>query len=123
MDEKILIVDDDLDVLKLIHLSLEIEGFQITDAIEARDAYAKINREKPDLIILDVMMPDLSGFEFVKILKENPATKDIPVVILSAKAQQADINHGKEIGVTAYITKPFSPIELAETVKKILEKQ
>lgn len=118
MDKKILIVDDDPDVLKLVRLSLEIEGFRVIEASEARDAYPKINREKPDLIVLDLMMPNLSGWELCKILKENPMTANIPIVILSAKAQTSDINYGKELGVAAYVTKPFSPVELAEKIKK-----
>lgn len=117
----ILIVDDDPDVSRLIGLSLKIEGFETINVPNALQAQLFIEQEKPDLIILDIMMPRISGWEFLKVLKSNPQTASIPVVILSAKAQQTDIKYGKKLGITAYVTKPFSPTELAETVKQILQ--
>jgi len=120
---KVLIVDDDPDVLRLICLSLKIEGFETIEVTDALQAHLLIEQENPDLIVLDIMMPYISGWEFLKVLRSNPETASIPVVILSAKAQQADMAYGNTLGATTYVTKPFSPEELAETIKKILEER
>ncbi len=119
--EKVLVVDDDPDVAQLIQISLELEGFKVIKVLKAKEAFQKALVEQPDLIILDIMMPDIDGWQIYNSLRYNPLTTSIPVIILTAKAQEADIKQGKELGVSDYITKPFHPIELAKKVKSLLK--
>jgi len=120
MAEKILIVDDDIDSLKLIGLMLQRQGYEITVANGGGQALNKASTERPDLIILDVMMPDMDGYEICRRLRLNPATQAIPIIMFTAKTLIDDKVAGFEAGADDYLTKPTHPAELASRVKAIL---
>ena len=119
-EKRILVADDDPVILRLIQVNLELEGYQVLTANNGEEAVATATSETPDLVILDIMMPRLDGYQTCERLKSEDATKDIPVVFLSAKAQQADIEKGKSYGVEEYLTKPFDPTELLEVVERLV---
>jgi CheY-like chemotaxis protein len=118
--EKILLVDDDVDTLKLIGLMLQRRGYQITAAQNGTLALAKAESDLPDLIILDVMMPDIDGYEVCRRLRANPTTAPIPVIMFTAKTQLGDKVAGFQAGADDYLTKPIHPAELASHVEAIL---
>jgi CheY-like chemotaxis protein len=117
--KKILICDDDPVILRLLQVNLEIEGYAVVSAHHGEEAVRVAKSEVPDLIILDIMMPRMDGYQVAHVLKSHHGTKDIPLVFLSAKAQQADIDRGKAYGVTNYLTKPFDPSELLEVIERL----
>ncbi len=117
---KVLAVDDERHIVRLIQVNLERAGYQVATAFDGPDALKKVESDKPDLIVLDVMMPKMDGFEVLKRLQANPDTRGIPIVMLTAKAQDADVFRGWASGVSAYLTKPFNPLELITFVKRIL---
>ena len=119
-EKRILVADDDPVILRLIQVNLELEDYQVLTANNGEEAVAIATSEIPDLVILDIMMPRLDGYQTCERLKAEDATKDIPVVFLSAKAQQADIEKGKSYGVEEYLTKPFDPTELLEVVERLV---
>jgi two-component system alkaline phosphatase synthesis response regulator PhoP/two-component system response regulator VicR len=118
--KKIMAVDDERHIVRLIQVNLERAGYQVVTAFDGQDALRKVETEKPDAIVLDVMMPKMDGFEVLKRLQANPDTREIPVIMLTAKAQDADVFRGWSSGVSAYLTKPFNPLELVTFVKRIL---
>jgi pilus assembly protein CpaE len=120
MAEKILVVDDEIDSLKLIGLMLQRQGYEITAASSGAQALSKSVGEKPDLIILDVMMPDMDGYEVCKRLRANPATQGIPIIMFTAKSLVDDKVAGFEAGADDYLTKPTHPAELASRVRAVL---
>jgi two-component system alkaline phosphatase synthesis response regulator PhoP len=119
--KRILAVDDERHIVRLVQVNLERAGYQVISAFDGKEALKKVESEKPDLIVLDVMMPHMDGFEVLKRLKADDKTKNIPVVMLTAKAQDADVFRGWASGVDCYLTKPFNPIELLTFVKRIFE--
>jgi CheY-like chemotaxis protein/MinD-like ATPase involved in chromosome partitioning or flagellar assembly len=123
MTEKILIVDDDVDSLKLIGLMLQRQGYEVAAASTGTQALNKANAELPDLIILDVMMPDMSGYEVCKRLRSTQETKAIPIIMFTAKTLIDDKVAGFEAGADDYLTKPTHPSELASRVKSILARR
>lgn len=118
--KKILACDDERHIVRLIQVNLERAGYQVVTAFDGAEGLKKAETEKPDVIVLDVMMPRMDGFETLKRLQANPATREIPVIMLTAKAQDADVFRGWASGVSAYLTKPFNPLELVTFVKRIL---
>jgi len=116
---RILVAEDDLDIRELIAISLRYAGYEVIPAADGQQAVDLTIAEKPDLIILDVQMPRLTGFEALKQIKVRPEFIDTPVVILSAKGQESEIQSGLELGATQYILKPFAPDELIEKIKQI----
>ena len=118
--KKIMAVDDERHIVRLIQVNLERAGFQVITAFDGPEALKKVENERPDLIVLDVMMPKMDGFEVLKRLQANPETREIPVIMLTAKAQDADVFRGWSSGVSAYLTKPFNPLELITFVKRIM---
>ena len=116
----VLVADDDPVILRLIQVNLELEGYDVFLAQNGEEAVELARAEKPDLVILDIMMPRLDGYQACERLKADDETRDIPVVFLSAKAQQSDIEKGKAFGVEEYLTKPFDPNDLVETVDRLL---
>lgn len=116
----ILIADDEPHIVDLIKLSLSAEDYEILEATNGKEVLKIVAKKKPDLILLDVMMPDLDGYEVCRRLRQNPATRDIVIAMVSAKKEDHDILTGIDKGAIAYITKPFSPIELQEKVKELL---
>ncbi len=120
MAEKILIIDDDLDTLRLVGLMLQKQGYQISAASNGTQGLAKAFEERPDLILLDVMMPDMDGYEVTRRLRKNPATDSIPILMFTAKTQLDDKVTGFEVGADDYLTKPTHPTELQAHVKALL---
>ena len=118
--KRVLICDDDPVILRLLEVNLELEGYDVISADNGESAIEAAREDKPDLIILDIMMPKLDGYETAARLKQDDGTKDIPVVFLSAKAQQSDIDKGKAFGVADYLTKPFDPNDLIDIVERLL---
>ncbi|MGI8774468.1 MAG: response regulator transcription factor [Actinomycetota bacterium] len=117
---RILICDDDPVILRLLQVNLELEDHEVLLASHGEEALEVATKELPDLIILDIMMPRMDGYETCKTLKATEATSGIPIVFLSAKAQQSDIDHGRTFGVEDYLTKPFDPDDLMEIVDRLL---
>ncbi len=120
MPRRILAVDDEKHIVRLIQVNLERAGYQVVTAFDGPEALKKVESDRPDLIVLDVMMPKMDGFEVLKRLQANPETREIPIIMLTAKAQDADVFRGWASGVSAYLTKPFNPLELITFVKRIL---
>lgn len=121
MPRKILTVDDEKHIVRLIQVNLERQGYEVVTASDGREALEKVDAERPDLVILDVMMPYMDGFEVLQNMKRNPSTRDIPVIMLTAKAQDADVFKGWQSGVDCYLTKPFNPMELISFVQRIFK--
>jgi pilus assembly protein CpaE len=120
MAEKILIIDDDLDTLRLVGLMLQRQGYQISAATNGQQGLDKAFEEDPDLILLDVMMPDLDGYEVTRRLRQNPSTVETPILMFTAKTQLDDKVVGFEVGANDYLTKPTHPTELQARVKALL---
>jgi CheY-like chemotaxis protein len=116
---RVLVVDDDDVIRQLITVNLELEGFEVATAIDGQDCLDKVKDVRPDVVTLDIMMPRLDGWEAASRLRADPETADIKVVLLSARAQEADLARGSRIGVDAYLTKPFDPDELIEVVRRL----
>jgi DNA-binding response OmpR family regulator len=119
---KILVAEDERDIRDLIGFTLRFAGFEVLLADNGIEAIEKAPLEQPDLIILDVRMPKMTGYEACRQLKENPATSAIPIVFLSAKGQEDEIQQGLASGALEYIVKPFAPDELANQVRDILQR-
>ena len=117
---KILITDDDPVIIELLQVNLEFEGYDVVSAGDGQEAVAKAAEHLPDLVILDIMMPRMDGWTARAELLKNPRTAEIPVIFLSARAQQADLRKGNESGVAAYVTKPFEPVELLDLIAEVL---
>lgn len=121
--KRVLIVDDEPDVVEVVEFNLRNAGYIVESADTGKDALDKVKNRTPDLIILDLMLPELDGIEVCKILKRNRATANIPVIMLTARASEVDRVLGLEIGADDYVVKPFSPRELVVRVKKLLERK
>jgi CheY-like chemotaxis protein len=117
---KILVAEDERDIRELIGFTLRFAGLDVTLTKNGEEAVEQAPQLKPDLIMLDVRMPKMTGYDACRALKKNPDTRNIPVVILSAKGQDGEIQEGKEAGADHYIVKPFAPDRLSEQVKEIL---
>ncbi|MEE8599681.1 response regulator transcription factor [Euzebya tangerina] len=113
-------VDDDHVIRGLLEVNLEMEGHEVLTAVDGADALRKVAEARPDLILLDVMMPNVNGWQVAEALKSDENYRDIPIVFLSARAMEADVRKGNELGVQAYVTKPFDPIDLMEMVNRLI---
>ena len=120
---KLLIADDEPGIRSLVRMTLETDQYEITEAGDGEEALEIARESHPDVILLDVMMPKLTGFDVCKALKEDPATKEIVVVMLTAKAQQGDRTEGEAAGADDYFTKPFSPVALLRKLDEIFEEK
>ena len=120
-DSTILVVDDDPVIQKLLEVNFTIEGYAVEVAGDGAEAVEKARAVSPDLIVLDVMMPKMNGLEAAKVLKGDPATASIPIIMLSAKAQDIDQEAGREAGVNFYMTKPFDPLELLDKAAELIK--
>jgi CheY-like chemotaxis protein len=118
----ILVAEDEREIRELIVLSLQIAGFEVIAVANGQEAVKRAGEINPDLILMDVRMPKMNGFEACRALKQQTKTKDIPVVFLSAKGQAEDIKTGYEVGAEAYFLKPFAPEELPQRLIKVLSK-
>lgn len=117
---RILVVDDEMHIIRIVKYKLESAGFTVLTALNGEEALRVAREQKPALIFLDIMMPGLNGYEVCSELKNDPATRDIIIIMLSAKGQEADKIKGLEVGVDEYITKPFSPQDLLDRAKDLL---
>lgn len=120
---KILVIDDEKDIVELISYNLEKEGFSVLKAYDGETALQRVKAQKPDLIILDLMLPEISGLEVCKAVRNNPATANLPIIMLTAKAEEVDKIIGLEMGADDYITKPFSIKELIARVRAMLRRR
>ena len=118
-NRRILVVDDEERMVRFIRLNLEHDGFLVSEAFNGRQAMDRIREDLPDLVLLDVMMPDIDGFEVLRKVREG---NDVPVIMLTAKGEEEDRVHGLELGADDYITKPFSPRELVSRVRAVLRR-
>ncbi len=121
MNQKILVAEDEQDIQELIEFTLRYGGYEVICVLNGEEAYDVARKELPDLILLDIRMPVMSGIEACKLLKSDPATQNIPIVFLSAKGQKSEIKEGFEVGAVDYLLKPFSPEDLYKRLKEILE--
>ncbi len=120
--EKILVVDDEQDLVKLVHYHLEKEGYKVLSAFNGEDALFLIRKERPELIVLDLMLPGIDGLEICKKLKADQAFAHIAIIMLTAKGEEADIIMGLKLGADDYMTKPFSPKELVARIQAVLRR-
>lgn len=118
--KKILIVDDEVHIVELVRVCLEDSDYEIIEAYDGLEALNKAKSEKPDLILLDIMLPKLDGYEVCKALKSAEETREIPVVMLTAKGQEVDKVKGFQSGADSYMTKPFSPLRLLTELEEKL---
>ena len=121
-DKQILVVEDEEDILELVSFNLKKQGYQVRGVTSGEEALQEVRRKIPSLIILDLMLPGVDGFDVCKSLKNNPRTKTVPIVMLTARSEEADIVIGLELGADDYLTKPFSPRELIARVRAILRR-
>lgn len=121
--QKILVVDDEEDILELVEYNLAKNGFQVTCVATGEDAVKTARAQLPDTVVLDLMLPGTDGLEVCRTLKNDPKTKGIPIVMLTAKGEEQDIVAGLEMGADDYVTKPFSPKVLVARVKAVLRRK
>lgn len=119
--KKILLVDDEKDMVYAVKLQLEANDYEVTTASDGQEALDKARREKPDLIILDLMLPKIDGYKVCRMLKFDEKYKKIAVILFTARSQKSDEKVGFEVGADAYITKPFEPKVLLEKIKELLK--
>ena len=121
-NNSVLIVEDEADILELIQFNLQKEGYQTKGVKTGEEALKSVKISQPDIILLDLMLPGIDGLEVCKTLKSNPQTKNIPIIMLTAKTEESDIVIGLELGADDYITKPFSPKVLMARIKAVLRR-
>ena len=121
--EKILVVDDEEDIIELVRFNLSKDGYRIDSSLTGEDALKKVRSDTFDLIILDLMLPGIDGLEVTRKLRDNPKTRSVPIVMLTAKGEEPDIVAGLELGADDYITKPFSPRILIARVRAVLRRK
>jgi two-component system alkaline phosphatase synthesis response regulator PhoP/two-component system response regulator VicR len=119
--KKILAVDDQPQIVRLIQVNLQKAGFEVLSAFDGEEGLQKARDERPDLVILDVIMPKRDGFSVLREIKANPETRHMPVIMLTVKAQDADIFEGLKEGAELYLPKPFHPTELVSLVRRVLD--
>ena len=119
---RILVADDDVDIRELVEFKLSTMGHEIVAVGDGAAAIEACRAEKPDLAVLDVMMPGVSGLDAIREIRADPTLSDLPVILLTARAQESDVETGFDSGADDYITKPFSPRELAARVEALLAK-
>jgi DNA-binding response OmpR family regulator len=117
---KVLVVDDEPDVLLLCRVNLEFEGYDVSEAANGEEAMDRLRDERPDVVLLDVMMPKMDGWQVLEAMKADESLADIPVVMLTARVQDADQIKGWSSGAAEYITKPFSPLQLSQVLQDVL---
>jgi two-component system, OmpR family, alkaline phosphatase synthesis response regulator PhoP len=120
MANKVLLVEDEKNVILGVRTCLDAVGYQVDIVEDGEEALKYIRREKPDLILLDLLLPKVDGFEVLKVIKGNPETSEIPVIVLTAKAEEEDRQRVMELGANNYMTKPFKPQELWDLLKHYL---
>jgi DNA-binding response OmpR family regulator len=123
MDEKkrILVIDDEPGMVEIVRINLEWEGYEVSEASNGLEGLEKTLTEQPNLVILDVMMPEMDGWEVLEHIEAHPQTAGLPVIMLTVKSDESDIIYGLEKGAIEYVTKPFDPAQLSEKIKLLLE--
>jgi len=121
--KRILVVDDEIYIVHILEFSLTMEGYSILTASDGEEALRVIDSERPDLVVLDIMMPKLDGYEVCRRLRQDEQFCDLPVILLSAKGRPIDREAGLQAGADDYITKPFSPRKLLEKIRELLERK
>ncbi len=122
MKPKILVVDDEPEAVELVEFNLQQAGYAVSTAADGAEALAQARKLQPNLIVLDLMLPELDGLEVCKVLRRDPATASIPIIMLTAKATEIDRVLGLELGADDYLTKPFSPRELVLRIRRVLQR-
>jgi len=122
-NNKILIVEDEESLLKLESILLSSKGYSVTGVMDGKAALEEIKKNRPDLVLLDVMLPEMDGFEVCRRIKEESETAGIPVVMLTAKKSNQDIERGRQVGADAYITKPFKSTRVIEVIQGLIPRQ
>jgi DNA-binding response OmpR family regulator len=117
---RILVADDDPSILRLLQLNFELEGYEVSTASDGEEALAKARASSPDVVVLDVMMPGMDGWEVCRRLKEDETMRDVPVILLTALGQEQERRHGLAVGASEYVMKPFDPDRLVQMVKGTL---
>jgi len=117
---KILVVEDEESLLKLESILFTSKGYTVTGVRDGKSALEAVERDRPDVVVLDVMLPDSDGFDICRAIKENPATRSLPVIMLTAKKSSVDLERGKVAGADAYITKPFKSVKVLEVIEGLL---
>ena len=120
--EKILIIEDEKDINELIQYNLEKEGYRVTAAYDGQGGLDAIKKEVPQLVILDLMLPEIDGLEVCRLIKQGDRTRHVPIIMLTAKSEESDLVVGLQLGADDYVTKPFSPKVLVARVKAILRR-
>ena len=119
---KILVVEDEESLLMLERILLSSKGYSVTGVMDGKAAIEEIAANRPDLVILDIMLPEMDGFEVCRQIKDNPETNAIPVVMLTAKKSNQDVTRGMQVGADAYITKPFKSAKVIEVIEGLIGK-
>jgi len=119
----VLVVDDDPVILKLLEVNFEMEGFTVVRANDGVEGLERAREVLPDIVVLDVMMPRMTGHEVATALRADPATASIPIIFVTARAQSGDVERGMELGVDDYVTKPFDPLDLIARVNVVLARR
>ena len=122
-NEHVLAVEDEEDILELVRYNLEKEGYRVTGVVSGEEALRRARSQPPDLIVLDLMLPGMDGLTVCRELKQDAKTRDLPIIILTAKGEEADIVAGLELGADDYVTKPFSPRVLLARVRAVLRRR
>ena len=120
---RVVIADDDPDIRRLVEMTVTNAGCDVTVASDGEEALERVRESKPDLVILDVLMPRMDGWEVARALKSDPATREVPVMFLTSRGQEHDVLEGFDSGAVDYIVKPFSPRELQVRVRAVLAKR
>lgn len=116
----VLVVEDDPVIQRLLEVNFSLEGFDVLIADDGEQGLAAVAEHHPDIVVMDIMMPKLSGLEALGHLREDPATAGLPIILLSARAQHSDVQAGLDAGADGYVTKPFEPMDLVEQVRQVL---
>ncbi|MFA5089181.1 MAG: response regulator [Candidatus Omnitrophota bacterium] len=119
---KIVFIDDEKDMVRLLQIELETEGYEVKSAFDGKSGLELIRGSIPDLVLLDVMMPDMSGYEVLKALRDDPLTRSLPVIMLTAKGLENEIQKGLDLGADEYIPKPFHPGLLIKRIQTLLSR-
>jgi len=119
---KILIIDDEADLVNMLKMRLEAAGYDVISAGDGQEGLGIIRKSKPDLVVLDLMLPGMDGYKVCGLLKNDKRYSEIPVIIFSARAQQSDMKMGEEVGADAYITKPFEPKALLDKIEELIKR-
>ena len=119
--KRILVVDDEKDLVETVTFRLEASGYEVIAAGDGQEGLDKARKEAPDLIILDLMLPKMDGYKVCRMLKFDEKYKEIPIIMFTARAQETDKKIGEDVGVDAYITKPFEPQQLLEKIAELLK--